>query len=75
MSGLSFSPSLSHWLWSGGTDVRGRGVATETGATVAFQEDDSWYDEAEHQQQQNQEGQRVEIKIRRIQNHQLFKTG
>lgn len=45
VSRLSFSPSLSHWLWSGGTDVRSRGVAMEMGATVAFQEDD-----AEHRQ-------------------------
>lgn len=43
-------PPSSHWLWSGGTDVRGRGVAMEMGATVAFQEDGSWQNEAEHQQ-------------------------
>lgn len=36
-------PPLSHWLWSGGTDVRSRGVAMEMGTTVAFRED-----EAEH---------------------------
>ena len=35
------SLSLSHWLWSGGADVRGRRVAMEMGATVAFQEDGS----------------------------------
>lgn len=40
---------LSHWLWSGGTDVRGRGVSMEMGATVAFQEDGSWQNEAEYQ--------------------------
>lgn len=50
VSRLSFSPSLSHWLWSGGTDVRGREVAMEMGATVAFQEDGSWQKEAKHQQ-------------------------
>lgn len=33
--------SLSHWLWSGGADVRGRQVAMEMRATVAFQEDGS----------------------------------
>lgn len=43
VSRLSFSPPLSHWLWSGGTDVRSRGVAMEMGTTVAFRED-----EAEH---------------------------
>lgn len=51
VSRLSFSLCLSHWLWSGGTDVRGRGVAMEMGATVAFQEDGSWQNEAEHQRQ------------------------
>lgn len=48
--GSHFSPSSSHWLWSAGTDVRGRGVAMEMGATVAFQEDGSWQNEAKHQQ-------------------------
>ncbi|KAA8592487.1 hypothetical protein FQN60_017942, partial [Etheostoma spectabile] len=36
----SLPPSLSHLLWRGGTDVSSRGVAMETGATVAFQEAD-----------------------------------
>lgn len=49
VSRLSFSPSLSHWLLSGGTDVRGREVAMEMSATVAFEEDGSWQNEAEHQ--------------------------
>lgn len=40
VSRLSFSHSLSHWLWSGGTDVRGRGVAMETG--------DCWTDKTRH---------------------------
>lgn len=44
---VSRTHSLSHWLWSGGADVRGRQVAMEMGATVAFQEDGSWQNEAE----------------------------
>lgn len=44
--------SLSHWLWSGGADVRGRQVAMEMRATVAFQEDGSWQNEAEHRLRQ-----------------------
>ncbi len=49
VSRLSFSPSLFHWRWSSGTDVRDRRVAMAMGATVAFQEDGSWQNEAEHQ--------------------------
>lgn len=51
-SAKTHSLSLSHWLWSAGADVRGRRVAMEMGATVAFQEDGSWQNEAEHPQQQ-----------------------
>lgn len=36
VSRLSFSLLLSHWLWSGVADVRGKEVAMEMGATVAF---------------------------------------
>lgn len=43
----------------------------EMGATVAFQEDGSWQNEAEHQQQlKNEAGQGVEIRIRWSQSHQ-----
>lgn len=38
----------------------------EMGATVAFQEDSSWQNEAEHQQRlRNQAGHGVEIEIRK----------
>lgn len=43
----------------------------EMGATVAFQEDGSWQNEAEHQQWlKNEAGQGVEIRIRWSQSHQ-----